>query len=529
MDEFGMSNLHLEIQAYIESHEMFTARDLLVVAISGGVDSVALLLSLHALGYPLRAYHLHHGLRGASADADADFCKSICTRYGIPITIEHKDVAVLAKAKGVSFETMGRILRYEGLAKVVQGARREREAGQEFWPGRDVVVVTGHHAGDAAETFVMNVLRGAGLDGLTSIQPVTERIVERRNWETGFRETPVRFRIARPLLAVSKSDLQQYVRDRGETWCEDATNTDLRYLRNRVRQSLREEDIKMISRTIALVSEDRAYIEARIDALEAQYLKVCIEDGTTERKGDSEEVETLPRNAYVLLSLGDETLHPVEFGRLVRRAVRRMSGHIVDLSKKDVEAISRLSRTGSGLEVAGRVLVYRSYEGLEFRVARDLLPMVSGAASGTAEVQPQNTPDRRRREWKNAQLLGETEDYRVWGEKMRIEEKGTRTKKSEETPYGWVYYFDADSVSGTLTVRTRMPGDRMIPLGMKTHKKVKDVLIDAKVDVRVRDRLALVQDEEKLCLVGGVRMSEEVKMRHDTKQLWKIMVERKPL
>lgn len=522
-----MDKLLVAIQAFIERHDMFTRRDLIVVALSGGVDSVALLLSLHALGYRLHAYHLNHGLRGLEADEDAAFCRLLCERLGIPITLDWKDVAHLAESKSISFETMGRRLRYEGLAEIVRAAQVEKSSelsciSKESYgfQGR-AVVVTGHHAWDAAETFVMNVLRGAGLDGLTSIQPVTERIVEQRNVETGFYQPPVRFRIARPLLFLSKTELEVYVQEAGESWREDATNTDLHYLRNRIRHMLREEDVKMIGRTIALVSEDRAYIESQIDALESQYLReYSSEEVGAGIRGSERRTSVEVEKSCVLLALdGNPPLHPVEFARLVRRAVRKVSGHIVDLSKKDVEAILRLERTGAVLEVAGRVQVYRSYEGLEFRCSRNLL----------RNLYQEETSVRRRKAWKNSDLLGETESYRVWGERIRVEDLGTRTKKSEETSFGWVYYFDADKVVGTLSVRTREPGDRLIPLGMKGYKKVKDVLIDAKVDARVRDQLALVQDEVKLCLIGGVRLSEEVKMTRDTKNLWKVMVERKYL
>lgn len=182
-----------------------------LAAFSGGADSTALLLELKrlsdagALGR-VTACHVHHGIRGADADADASFCKALCARIGVPFRCEYVDAPAFAKANGQSTEQAARTLRYRALRRV---------AAEE---GCDAIAVA-HHRGDQAETVLLHLIRGTGLRGLCGMRKRSGELV-------------------RPLLDTDRADILRYLGERGQPYCVDATNADGDALRNRVRNEL---------------------------------------------------------------------------------------------------------------------------------------------------------------------------------------------------------------------------------------------------------------------------------------------------
>ena len=206
------------------------------VAFSGGADSTALLLCLfrlrETLAIDLRAVHVHHGIRGAEADRDAEFCREFCEKYGIPFQLVRVDVPAYAREQRLSVETAARRLRYEALEQAA--------------PEGDIA--TAHHAGDNAETVLFHLLRGSGMRGLRGILPRSGRII-------------------RPLLGVEKQEILRFLAECGEHYVEDSTNSLPDASRNRLRADLiplllRENPaaLKHIARTAAMLTEDEAFI-----------------------------------------------------------------------------------------------------------------------------------------------------------------------------------------------------------------------------------------------------------------------------
>ncbi len=189
------------VQATISQYKMMASGASVLVALSGGADSVALLLCLRELGYTVSAAHLHHGLRGAEADRDADFVRDICQKLRIPCQIEQVDVATYAKTQGLSIETAARQLRYAflGRALVQSGA---------------TVIATAHTASDNLETVLHHLMRGTGTRGLAGIPPVRGNIV-------------------RPLLAVTREQVEGYLQLQAQDYITDSTNADAAFTRNR--------------------------------------------------------------------------------------------------------------------------------------------------------------------------------------------------------------------------------------------------------------------------------------------------------
>ena len=207
---------------------LFRAGDRVCVAISGGADSTALLLALaeanaakEPLGVVLSAAHVHHGLRGAEADADEAFVRELCGRLAIPLTVFHVDTAARQAAEREGLEEAARELRYEAL----RGLLAE---------GRVDAIATAHTLDDQAETVMMKLLRGAWTEGLGGISP---ELQEKQG--LGIREQGLgNGRVVRPLLGVRRAEVEAFLQARGQGWRTDSSNRDLDLTRNRVRHEL---------------------------------------------------------------------------------------------------------------------------------------------------------------------------------------------------------------------------------------------------------------------------------------------------
>ena len=202
------------IQRAFERHSMARRGDLLLVAVSGGADSVALLHALWTLrtklGIRLAVAHLHHGIRGAAANADAAFVRRLAKRLALPLAEEYGRVPQQARAAGISLEMAARTARYDFFRNV---AEKLSAAG----------VAVAHTADDQAETVLLRLARGAGPQGLGGMEPVSRR--------DGLK-------IIRPLLGVTRTEIVAYLKKNRLRWREDASNRDTHFLRNRVRHEI---------------------------------------------------------------------------------------------------------------------------------------------------------------------------------------------------------------------------------------------------------------------------------------------------
>jgi tRNA(Ile)-lysidine synthase len=272
------------------------------VAVSGGADSVFLLRFLAARGKnPLVVLHVNHGLRGADSDADAAFTRELAAGLDAGYR-EHRMGAVRGNLE--------------------QFCRRERLAFFAAAIGEGLVdrVATGHTASDQAETVLMRLLRGAGTTGLRGVLPVT------------------RERLVRPLLAVSRAEIREWLAARGFSWREDASNETAPYLRNRVRAALRDlapESEAALGRVAELAALDEEYWAGQVEAsLEGEWV----------------------RGGLVLDRRRLAEMHPALLGRVIRRAVERAFGSLRRVDRAHVERVAELIRSGRGegaVEVPG--------------------------------------------------------------------------------------------------------------------------------------------------------------------------------
>jgi tRNA(Ile)-lysidine synthase len=267
---------------------MLSPGDRVLVAVSGGPDSVALLYLLHKLSYPVVAAHLNHGTRGAESDADAALARALADRLGIPFCEERRDVPAEVAREGRNFHEYARAVRYAFLC------RAAREQGC-------AAVATGHHADDATETLLMRLVRGTGPRGLAGIPPVSD-------WDG--------VRVVRPLIECRRSEILAYLGERGIEWREDSSNAQPKYLRNRVRRELLpllerdfnpqvREGINRLAR--ALRSEDD-YLSAQAEA----FLRGCMRGEMLDRAAFSQGHLALQRRAVLELARRQEAECPFE-------------------------------------------------------------------------------------------------------------------------------------------------------------------------------------------------------------------------
>jgi len=292
---------------------MLTGITGILVGYSGGADSAALLMLLHEMcterGIYLAAMHVHHGIRGAEADRDAAFCAAECERLGVDFLLRRADIPAMARESGCGLEETARDFRYRAFAEAIVSETRL------------TAVATAHHADDNAETVLMNLLRGTGIDGLCGIPPVRE--------SEGMR-------IIRPLIFAPKQIILGYCRENGINYISDSTNTDTAYTRNYIRSELlpgmtakNPSFAAAVSRMTETLREDSAYLEAEA----ARFAAGCSIDSEI----DAGLLAAAPRPiavraaAMVYARISDRTLETVHLDAILRLVKTDRDGASVSL------------------------------------------------------------------------------------------------------------------------------------------------------------------------------------------------------
>ena len=287
-----MLALHQQVRRTIRRHGLIPPGTRVLVGLSGGSDSVALTrllldLSEHGEFTVAGVAHLHHGLR-ASADRDEAFCRGFASRVGLPIVVERADVAAHAAAQGLSTEDAARRLRYAFLERTAAAMGATR-------------IAVGHTEDDQAETFLLKLMRGAGLTGLGGIYPRRDSVI-------------------RPLLDVPRAELRAYLAGLGEAWIEDESNADVAIPRNRVRHRvLAELDLAAggptrpaIARAAGLIREDAQWLD---ELSRERYRAVVVErDGGLELDVHGLTQAPAPVRRRVLLDAMRRTANGREIG-----------------------------------------------------------------------------------------------------------------------------------------------------------------------------------------------------------------------
>jgi tRNA(Ile)-lysidine synthase len=465
--------LEQRVLGFTQQHHLVSGGEKLLVAVSGGPDSVCLLHILvklqEELKTKLHVAHLNHQLRGAESEADADYVSDLARQCGIPATIERRDVKGYQKQQRLSLEEAAREVRYRFLTEVARAIGAER-------------VAVGHTMDDHIETILMHLIRGTGTRGLRGLQPYTEWKSERGN-----------LIVIRPLLEVSHQQTEDHCHHYRLAPRLDASNLSLSPLRNRIRhqllpllQSYNPRIAEALLRTASIASDDIDFVDRETSRLED---RIAQQEGKTvilDRKRFDRLPSTLKRY-------------------LLRAAVEKLLGSAKDIEMRHIEEmIAALTKpAGKRLSLPG---------GLIFSLGYDQYQLVSGLAdlvtlpSLEGEVQL-NIPGQ-------TLLPG-------WRIEASIVDQKQMTEKDDFTAYS-----DLGKTGNKLLVRPRRRGDRFQPLGLSQPKKVGEFMIDAKIPQAWRDKIPIVCSPEQIVWVVGWRIDDRVKITDNTEQVLRLEFKR---
>ena len=477
------------------------AGGVVIVACSGGIDSLALTDMLHRLKDSLRIQlavaHFEHGIRGKESLGDAEFVQNFCQEKNIPCYIAHGDVPREMELTHESMETAARRLRYDFLYGLRDKYIKEN-------PDTPVYIATAHHQDDQAETVLMHLLRGTGLKGLSGISP-----------RQGF--------LLRPLLFVPKSVLTEYCMEQGLSPRHDSTNDEADCLRNKIRLELlplleREYNPSLrqgLCRMAQLAAQDESYISQQMEKVYSN----LVEKAEAGRIMSCQSLMDLP-----------EALR----GRLIQKIALELSGSTLPYNQ--VQAVLQLaekSQTGAKIELSFGLIAKISYKfiyiikkTISISENNDTMDIVGNYSEQQAvngqdifqlsipgKIQlPDGTVIRA--------LLGTIlpdGNIRLDKDSMELYHGLPDTLRIDNLPPDTVYG-DAKSLQLPLVIRHRQPGDR-IRLSQGT-RKLKDFLIDRKIPQEKRDSLWLIASGEEILWLAGVRRFATALMQADTQKVF---------
>jgi tRNA(Ile)-lysidine synthase len=477
--------LENRVAQYILKNALLLPGSRLLVAVSGGPDSVALLHVLHRirleLGIYLHVAHLNHGLRGAESDSDAGYVANLAASMGLPATIEARDVAGYQADHRLSPEEAAREVRYSFLAQTACNVGAAAAA-------------VGHTLNDQVETILLHIIRGTGTRGLRGLQP---RSV------LNFGGQPLT--VVRPLLEISREETETFCRDLQMNPCQDSSNLSLSPLRNRVRRELlpllmnyNPEIFESLLRMARIAREDTAFLED--EGSKAWNKTVCRKD-----------------NNFIFEKTSFQALSPAVQRQILRKAFAGLLGTLKDIEARHIQEILNVLNKPAGRQIS-------LPEGLTFSIdynsyclgfhPEEMVPLPE--ISSSYEVR----------------IPGKTE-IPGWEIEATVNSPGSSAGVLERQPTrtgdGLDALFDMEKVIGDLKLRARLPGDIFQPLGLGCPKKVGEFMIDSRIPRTWRGRIPILVTPRQIIWIAGWRIDERVKVTADTKLVLSLVLRKKPL
>lgn len=454
-----------KIQELIEINHLVPPNSHLVVGVSGGADSVCLLKLLFDLkdefGLKLTAVHMNHSLRGHESDADQAFVEGLCKRLEIPLRIFQRDIYKISKQQKLSLEDAGRRERYQAFEQVMQ----EEQA--------DFIAVA-HHWGDNAETVMLNILRGCGIEGLGGMSLKSSKII-------------------RPLLNVSRQEIIHYLEDCGVGYREDSSNSDSTFIRNRVRNLL-----------FPFIKENFPFDPS--SALNRLAELAAIDNDLMESMAQENYDDVLRKQAeeYVQLDLKKlSSLHAAISSRIIRLAWEKLNGNRKNLEQVHVQAVLKLCRdykTGKQVKLPALYQARVSYDNLyiekesENKMMNFSYPVIIPGYTFVKELKG----------CLKASIMDQNKADESFFD-------------SKESAFG--HLFDYGKLKRGINIRNRLEGDRLQPKGLNGEKKLKEYFIDKKVPAGERSMIPLVAVGNTIVWVVGMRTSAQFRADQNTKEL----------
>ena len=437
-----------KIEQFIEQKELMNKSQLYLVALSGGADSVALLLALKKLGYNIEAAHCNFHLRGEESDRDEDFCKNLCRELDIKLHLAHFDTQTNASLHGISIEMAARNLRYNYFKALLKDINAS-------------AVCVAHHKDDSAETLLLNLVRGTGIEGLTGIKSKNNRIV-------------------RPFLCVRRNEIVNYLEQQNQLFVTDSSNLVNDVQRNKIRLDVMPLLQTINPLVVEHLNQTGEYIEEA-----ASILNTALEQ---------------MQNRVVLLKTEEQTIIDIE-----RLEKEQSSNYLLWYILKNYGFnAAQIKQISCGLKTS----VGRVWESTTHALTINNNKII---------VEPLFTCDS-----KEYRLI--EEGLYHLNSKLSIEIKkepySIDNGFSKDPKDVWI---DADKVVFPLSVRLIKEGDRMIPLGMKGSKLISDILTDTKVSYFDRQRqYVLLNNDQQIIWLVGRRIDDRYKITSSTKTVLKI-------
>ena len=459
-----------KIKAVIKDNELIKEGERVVVGVSGGADSVCLLLVLKEI-MPLEcitAVHINHGIRGDEAARDEDFVLQLCKRQGIRLEIRRLDVPLFARENKISEEEAGRVLRY----RIFEEIRLLYKADK---------IAVAHNLNDVAETFLMNLSRGSGITGLTGIKLRSGVLI-------------------RPLIKTSRAEIEEIVTYLGEGFITDSTNNSLIYTRNRIRKRVIPELEEVNERAVSHINDACE----RLEKIEGYIIK----------EAANAYKSYVTKGKDIFISNEILTLDEVIIEEVLHKALSEAAGRARDIGSVHISYLLELfnKHVGREIDLPYKVRAFREYKGIRLKGSAN-----KSESGESIQVLPE--------------LLLHTEDVEgistVASEEDNIRltfEDGSVKNLSQNSCIRW---FDYDKIAENVMVRFKEEGDFLVISPEGDKKKLKKYFVDSKIPSDKRGGIPLVVSGNDVLWIIGYRTGEGTRITKSTKKLLKMEIKRK--
>ncbi|MGE5314354.1 MAG: tRNA lysidine(34) synthetase TilS [Acidobacteriota bacterium] len=466
-------NFLLRMEQFMRTHTLVTHGAHVILGVSGGNDSVAMLDAFCRLQkkwrFQLSVAHVNYGLRGAQSDADERFVRRVARAYGVSVYVQRPATKRIARAQKQSTQVAARELRYRFFAELA----RELGAG---------TIAVAHHANDNAETLAFNFFRGTGVDGLKGMAASTANAFGAQTMDAP------ECTVIRPLLFADRDEIERYLKARKLRHREDASNATEDYTRNFIRRRILPAVGKRINPSVVRTLNNEAAIFSScadfIGSIVDRSAQACIKQkesalALSVKHLASEHVfirHMLVKRCFSLLGIEPDFVHIDEIIRLLEK------------------------EPGTLIDCGGGITASRTSDAIEM---------------GRLKMQE---PFR--------MLMHPEEEVRTPDFTLRVEACALPGKFPAGRPMkGCVEYADASALSFPLTVRQWQAGDWFIPLGMKAKKKLSDFFTDRKIPLVRKKRIPVVLSGNDIVWVAGLRLDERFKVTSQTRSVYQLSIQ----
>ena len=494
-----------EVLRFIKQEKLIAPQDTVIAGVSGGADSVCLLLVLmeiaKLLPFSLKVVHVEHGIRGEESQSDAEFTRQLCRENSIPCEIYSVDVPDYAGKNGIGLEEAARILRYDCYCKaankeITAAMHRENtevsndttEEARQISDVGKIHIALAHHAEDNAETILFQMVRGSGLDGLCGMLPK--------------RELELQIDIIRPLLKQTRGEIEAYLTEKNQEYCVDSTNMDTEYSRNSIRhevlpklKDINRQAVPHMNQCAELLRDMKAYLDVQVT--------------------DAYEIYCISENGRLTISKELlEACPKIIQKEVVHRAICKMAGSAKDITAVHVEKTLSLffQQVGRKISLPYQLVAQRNYAGI-------LLLKTD------TKVETRQVNFFINKEKMETFLNGKPYFLDVPGGRFCFQVRDFTGKIQEISKKTCTKCLDYDKIKNGLQIRNRQSGD-YLTLDKEGHtKRLKEYFINEKIPLEAREKIFLLAQDSHIIWVVGGRLSAEFKIEENTKRILEVRFE----